>query len=215
MQIKVIIFSALVASTAARTCPRQETTTITSTVSKFARCSPITTTKTIFSKCHRGPVTKTVTKTTTVTRIIDPGVEQEEVDDATNIPPTTTKGGPKTPELPTCPPSTTARVFRTCLSNAPPCPSESRCSSMNFQLTYDCACVGAAKQVTTTVYNTKCKGDCGCTPTITWTAKGPCATAPTDGGEPGGKGGEKEDGETKEEPVQEEQEEVQEETEGY
>ncbi|KAK6508857.1 hypothetical protein TWF481_003623 [Arthrobotrys musiformis] len=221
MHINIAVISALVVSTAALTCPRQSTTTITSTVSKFGgRCSPITITKRISSKCP-GPVTKTVTKTTTVTQIVDPGAEQEEIDDATYIPPSTTTKGPQTPELPKCPPSKTVSAFRTCLSDAAPCPSESRCSSMNFNLTYDCACIGAEKQVTTTVFNTRCKGDCGCTPTITWTAKGPCVTPkngekPNEGsGGPGGKGDEKEDGETKEEVVQEEQEEIDDAMGGY
>ncbi|KAK6516140.1 hypothetical protein TWF506_006050 [Arthrobotrys conoides] len=192
MHIKIAILSVLAASAAARTpFPRSSSTT--TTIPRYpGRCTPATITKIVSQKCPIAPITKTVTQTTTVTKVIDPAPQTEEVEvEEPPTPSTTTKIGPNIPELPSCPPSTTVKGTRSCIQNAPPCPTERRCAraDMNFNLTYDCACVGAKKQVTTMIFDSVCKGDCGCTPTITWSAKGPCATAPKEE-KPGGKGGE-------------------------
>ncbi|KAF3176693.1 hypothetical protein TWF788_007961 [Orbilia oligospora] len=207
MQIKIAILSVLITGAAART-PFPQTSRTTSTTRYPGRCSPATIIKIVSQKCPISHITKTVTHTTTVTKVVDPGPQTEEVEveeEPTPSTTSTTKIGPQTPELPKCPPSTTVRAFRTCLQNAPPCPTERRCINMKFNLTHDCTCIGAAKQVTTTVFNTVCKGDCGCTPTITWTAKGPCVTAPAPKDEkPGGKGGEEGVGETVAPPQEEE-----------
>ncbi|KAK6513558.1 hypothetical protein TWF281_005180 [Arthrobotrys megalospora] len=195
MQIKVFILSFLVASASAKTFVRTSTT---------SQCSAKTTvTRTVTRGVRTNTVTKTVTQT--VTKSIGGGAPKP--------------GEVTLSNLPKCPPSKTITAYRTCLQNVPSCPRESACpGAIAITISADCSCIGGP-QVTATVFNTRCKGDCACTPRIEWNTPRLCSTTKLTGSQPsstpGGKGSEKEEGEEKEElpEEQEEQEEIPEEQE--